>query len=148
MSGTLLKAGLRDWSRHPWQAGLAVLGVAVGVAVVGERVGKAVEVVPMEAVPTQMEAITVGRHAPSPHRTACVCKHAARAASMHGPTGRLSPRLPAARAQLEPVPVHVSMWALRCGCASVSTEPARGSRADAVNQREHGRTMDAGRDRD
>ena len=34
MNGTLLKAGLRDWSRHPWQAGLAVLGVAVGVAVV------------------------------------------------------------------------------------------------------------------
>jgi putative ABC transport system permease protein len=31
---TLLKAGLRDWSRHPWQAGLAVIGVAVGVAVV------------------------------------------------------------------------------------------------------------------
>ena len=34
MSRTLLLAGLRDWSRHPWQAGLAVVGVAVGVAVV------------------------------------------------------------------------------------------------------------------
>ncbi len=34
MNHTLLKAGLRDWSHHPWQAGLAVLGVAVGVAVV------------------------------------------------------------------------------------------------------------------
>ncbi|MFQ5350210.1 MAG: FtsX-like permease family protein, partial [Thermoanaerobaculia bacterium] len=34
MNATLLKAGLRDWSRHPWQAGLAVLGVALGVAVV------------------------------------------------------------------------------------------------------------------
>ncbi len=34
MNVTLAKAGLRDWSRHPWQAGLAVLGVAVGVAVV------------------------------------------------------------------------------------------------------------------
>ena len=34
MNGTLFKAGLRDWSRHPWQTGLAVIGVAVGVAVV------------------------------------------------------------------------------------------------------------------
>ena len=34
MKHVLLKAGLRDWSSHPWQAGLAVLGVAVGVAVV------------------------------------------------------------------------------------------------------------------
>ena len=29
-----MRSGLRDWARHPWQAVLAVLGVAVGVAVV------------------------------------------------------------------------------------------------------------------
>src|SRR5262245_63707005 len=31
---TLLRAGLRHFLRHPWQAGLSILGIALGVAVV------------------------------------------------------------------------------------------------------------------
>src|SRR5215510_4343367 len=34
MTPTLLKTSLRHLLRHPWQVGLAVLGVALGVAVV------------------------------------------------------------------------------------------------------------------
>src|SRR5438876_9880937 len=34
MTPTLLKTSLRHLLRHPWQVGLAILGVALGVAVV------------------------------------------------------------------------------------------------------------------
>ena len=34
MTPTLLKTSLRHLLRHPWQVGLAMLGVALGVAVV------------------------------------------------------------------------------------------------------------------
>jgi putative ABC transport system permease protein len=34
VNGTLLRAGLRHLGRHPWQTGLSVLGIALGVAVV------------------------------------------------------------------------------------------------------------------
>src|SRR5215210_3627997 len=34
MTPTLLKTSLRHLIRHPWQVGLAILGVALGVAVV------------------------------------------------------------------------------------------------------------------